>query len=518
MALFPAFKRAVVQSSVVIFILITMFLSCFTSCAHFFLTGNSEVETIRKATVKITTTSIRPIYYIPWKMNEHRTETGSGAIIRGNMILTNAHVVSDATFIEVQKENDPRKYRAYLRFIGHQCDLALLTIDNEVAEAFFSGTSSLELSDDIPKLKSTVATFGYPNSGDRISITEGVISRVEIGRYVHSMESPLLKIQTDAAINSGNSGGPVIQNGKIAGIAFQTLRSAENVGYMIPVPIIKHFLDDIEDGQFDGFPGLGIYWEKLESPDYRSFLDMNDGVSGIVVNKVVKDTSADTFLNDGDVILTIDGVDIANDGSIAFEGGMIEFSFLISSRQIGDIIKINVLRNREIVTLSFPIKREVGRIPWYNEYETLPEYYIFGGIIFQVLSREFLKSWQEWWYNSDPLFLYYFIYHDIDDIQSEREEFVIINQILTDEVNTYISTVSFSVVDTINGKKIIKLEDVIEAFKHPEGDYHVIILDNDLQPLVLKASLMEEANNRILYKYGIPSDRRLDKHSGYGKQ
>jgi S1-C subfamily serine protease len=509
---FPASHRVVLRVSIIFFLL------CSTSCAHLFLTGNSEVEVIRKATVKITTTSIRPLYYIPWKMDQHQTETGSGAIIRGNVILTNAHVVSDATFIEVQKENDPRKYRAHLEFIGHQCDLALLTLDDEVSEAFFSGITPLELSDDIPELKSTVATFGYPNSGDRISITEGVISRLEIGRYIHSMQSPLLRIQTDAAINSGNSGGPVIQNGKMTGIAFQTLQSAENVGYLIPVPIITHFLDDVEDGQFDGFPGLGVYWDTLENPDYRSFLGMNDDMGGIVVHKVVKDTSADSFLDDGDVILSIDGKDIANDGSIVFEGGRIDFSFLISSKQIGDGIRMNVLRDKEVITLSFPLKREAGRIPWYNEYETLPEYYIFGGIIFQVLSREFLKSWQEWWYNADPLFLYYFIYHDIDDLKAGREEFVIINQILPDEVNTYISSVSFSVVDTVNGKKITKLEDVINAFTHPEGDYHVITLDNALPPLVLNASLMEEANKRILYTYGIPSDRRLDKHSGYGRQ
>ncbi|MBN1697326.1 MAG: trypsin-like peptidase domain-containing protein [Spirochaetales bacterium] len=490
----------------------------FSSCVHLSVVSDTPVSEIRKATIKITTTSIRPVAYIPWKMNEHEITTGSGAIIRGNLILTNAHVVSDATFIEVEKENDPGKYRAFVRYISHQCDLALLEVDGKIAGRFFSGTTSLELSGDIPGLKSTVATFGYPNGGDRISITEGVISRLEVGHYVHSMQSALLKMQTDAALNPGNSGGPVIRNGKIAGIAFQTIQSAENVGYMIPVPVIRHFLEDIEDGTCDGFPGLGIYWDELLNPDYRRYLGMDDRMSGIVVNKVLRDMSADTWLEAGDVILAIDGTDIANDGSIAFEGGRIPFSFLISKRQPGDTVTMNLLRDKKEMTLSFPLDIETGRIVWYNEYETLPKYYIFGGIVFQVLSLEFLKSWKDWWYNADPLFLYYYMYHDIDDLKPERKEFVIINQILPDEANTYISSVSLAVVDTINGRAIGCLEDVIDAFTRPEGDYHVIVLDNDRPPLVLAAALMKNANERIMQKYGIPSDRRLDEYSGYGRR
>lgn len=445
-------------------------------------------------------------------MNRNESTSGSGAIIQGNLILTNAHVVSDATYIEVQKENDPGKYKAEVLFIGHQCDLALLSVEDP---AFFKGTTPLLLSKEIPELKSTVATFGYPNSGNRISITEGVISRVEIGSYVHSRYTSLLHIQTDAAINTGNSGGPVIQNGKIVGIAFQTLSSGENIGYLIPVPIIEHFLKDVEDGQFDGFPTLGVYINTLENPDYRGYLQMTDEMNGVYVNRVIKGGPSEKHLRDGDVILSIDGIDIANDGTIAFHNGTISFSYLVSLKQIGENISCLVLRNGELKTIEYPLFSDKGRISWYNEYESLPRYYISGGIIFQVLSREFLKSWRDWWHNADFLFLYYYMYHDIDNLYPEREEFVIINQILPDPINTYVSTISFMVVNTINGKKILNLEDVIEAFKQPAGDYHVIILDGGWKPVILEAALMEEANARIMRQFGIPSEMRLDKHTGY---
>ncbi|MBN2444495.1 MAG: trypsin-like peptidase domain-containing protein, partial [Spirochaetales bacterium] len=437
------------------------------------------------------------------------------AIIEGNMILTNAHVVSDSTYIEVQKENDPKKYKAKVLYIGHQCDLALITVENP---GFFKGTRPLSLSSTIPELKDTVATFGYPNSGSRISITEGVISRVEIGSYVHSMYTSLLRVQTDAAINPGNSGGPVILDNKIIGIAFQILSTGENVGYLIPVPIIKHFLEDVKDGRFDGFPTLGVYVNTLENPDYRAYLHLPEELDGIYISRVVKGGASENHLKDGDVILTIDGIDIANDGTIDFENGRISFSYLISLKQIGENIPCEVWRDGEIKTLDIPLRYEKGRISWYNEYETLPRYYIFGGIIFQVLSREFLKSWREWWYNADFLFLYYFMYYDIDSLYPERKEFVIINQILPDNVNTYVSTINFKVVDKINNRTIKRFEDVIEAFNYPVGEYHVIELDGTGQPVILEAALMEEANERILRNYGIPSNVRLDEHTGYGKE
>lgn len=487
----------------------------FNSCISIPGSQTGSINRIRTGIVKIYTTSIRPLYYIPWRMDQNETATGSGAIIEGNLILTNAHVVSDATYIEVQKENDPEKYRAEVLYIGHQCDLALLSVENPL---FFKGTTPLLLSGEVPELKSTVATFGYPNNGDRISITEGVISRVEMGSYVHSMYTSLLHIQTDAAINTGNSGGPVIQDGKIVGIAFQTLSSGENIGYLIPVPIIRHFLEDVKDGQFDGFPTLGVYINKLENPDYRTYLKMPEEMSGIFMNRVVKGGPSENYLLDGDVILSIDGVNIANDGTIAFENGRISFSYLISLKQVGENISCTVWRNGEVKTIEYPLNSDKGRISWYNEYESLPRYYIFGGIIFQVLSREFLKSWRDWWYNADFLFLYYYMYHDIDNLYPERKEFVIINQVLPDPVNTYVSDISFMVVNTINGRKILSLEDVVEAFKYPEGSYHVIVLDSGGRPIVLEAALMKQANTRIIRQFGIPSEMRLDKNTGYGKE
>lgn len=468
---------------------------------------DSETEYMRRATVKILTVFIKPDYNNPWKVSSPRSKSGTGAILPNNLILTNAHVVSDATSIQVQKENDPELYQARVLHIGHECDLALLIVQDR---NFFKGTVSLAMGS-IPKLRSKVTTYGYPHGGERISITEGVISRIEIGTYTHSGRASFLRIQTDAALNPGNSGGPVIQKNKIAGIAFQVQQQSDNIGYMIPVPVIRHFLDDVSDGTFNGFPSLGIFSQKLMSKTMRTYLKMPSSATGILVTHIIDGGSLHGSLKAGDIITAIDTFDVANDGSIMNGTGRLDYSYIVSSKQVGEKLKITFLRKGTEKSITVTMKRFPSRIKWYDQFETRPEYYIFGGIIFQPLSKEYMKTWNKWWYNADQRMLYYYYYHLNDGLFPRRREFVVINRILPDPSNTYISNIREEVVRTINGIDITCLEDVIRAFKKPEGAYHVILVDGSEYKILLKAGEMKDANRRIRNNYRIPSLGRLNK-------
>ncbi|KAF9592044.1 hypothetical protein IFM89_011794 [Coptis chinensis] len=154
------------------------------------------------------------------KKNKWYSEFWQG-ILLGRKVLTNAHVVAEHTFVLVRKHGSPTKYRA----VGHECDLALLVVQSP---EFWEGMTCLELGD-IPFLQEVVAVVGYPQGRDSISITKGVVSRVEPTQYVHGA-THLMAIQIDAAINPGNSGGPAIMSHKVAGVAFQNLSGAENIG------------------------------------------------------------------------------------------------------------------------------------------------------------------------------------------------------------------------------------------------------------------------------------------------
>jgi len=469
---------------------------------------DSQTEYLRRATVKILTVYTRPDYNSPWKISSPQNKTGSGVIISNNLILTNAHVVSDATSIQVQKENDPELYSAKVLHIGHECDLALLVVDEG---SFFKGTSTLGFGA-IPELRSKVTTYGYPQGGERISITEGIVSRIEIGTYSHSSRASFLRIQTDAALNPGNSGGPVIQEGKIVGIAFQTQNKSDNIGFMIPVPVIGHFLNDVKDGTYNGFPDIGIFSQNLMSQTFRKYLKMPEAASGVQVTHVIPGSSADGTLKKGDILTVVESFDIANDGSIMNGRGRLNYSYVVNQKQVGEKLKIVFLRNGEKKQATLTMNLFPEKIKWFNEYETRPEYYIFGGIIFQPLSKEYLKTWKKWWYNGDQRMLYYFYYHLSDNVYPDRKEYVVINRILPDKANTYISNIREAVVREINGIQIKRLDDVIKAFKSPKEGYHEIYVDGSKYKILLKASQMQEANQRIIQNYRIPSLKRLNKN------
>jgi len=274
----------------------------------YLLASNSIEESI----VKIYTVSKIPSYTTPWNSSIKRSH-GSGSIISGNRILTNAHVVADETFIEVKRHGDTTKYEAEVEYISHQADLALLKLKDET---FFKGTKSLEL-DGLPKFEQDIAVYGFPVGGDSLSVSRGIVSRIEHNRYAHSREI-FLSIQIDAAVNPGSSGGPAISDGKIVGVVMQQIAKRQNIGYIVPVEIVRHFLDDVKDGKYDGFAHIGITTQMMESKALRTIYKMDEKMTGALIIDISKKSNAYGRLKKDDILLSIDGHNVQNDATVEF--------------------------------------------------------------------------------------------------------------------------------------------------------------------------------------------------------
>ncbi len=240
---------------------------------------------IQKSLVRITATEVEPDYRAPWNSGGIQRGVGAGFVIEGNRIMTNAHVVSNSRYLTVERDGDPNKYPATVLFVAHDCDLALL----KVASAdFFKNMTPLTFGG-IPELESVVSAYGYPLGGERMSVTTGIVSRIDFQLYTHSSIDQHLAIQISAQINPGNSGGPVMQNAKVVGVAFQGYSGdvAQGVAYMIPTPVIRRFLADIKDGQYDKYVDLGLTYTKLQNPAQRHFLGLKDDDRGVLVGTVI---------------------------------------------------------------------------------------------------------------------------------------------------------------------------------------------------------------------------------------
>ncbi|CAA7041973.1 unnamed protein product, partial [Microthlaspi erraticum] len=102
-------------------------------------------------------------------------------VISGKRIITNAHVVADHILVQVRKHGSPKKYKAEVKAIGRECDLAMLVIESE---EFWEDMNPLELGD-MPFRKESVVVVGYPQGGESISTTTGVVNRIESQYYRH---------------------------------------------------------------------------------------------------------------------------------------------------------------------------------------------------------------------------------------------------------------------------------------------------------------------------------------------
>jgi len=474
-------------------------LTCF-----FLLCCSLLFGSIEDSVVKIYQTRNTYDYESPWSSPFQERSSGSGFIISGNRILTNAHVVSDAAFIQVKKAGDVEKYLAEVEWVGHDCDLAVLNISDE---SFFIDTRPLEFSLEIAPVQAEVKALGYPIGGEDLSITRGIISRTEVRRYAYSGTS-LLCSQIDAAINPGNSGGPVLENGQVVGVVHQGAYGGQNLGYMIPIPIIQHFLKEIDEGKYHGFPKGGVRFQTMENPALRSFYQLEQGGTGVLVTVVHENSFFEGILFPGDVILSIDGIPIANDGTIDFEHRKrVSLSHLFSLKYYEDFVDLEILREGERITLSVLLesKRAGQDLLGDTEYNKRPTYFIIGGLVFQPLTINYLVHAFE---NSSPAInLLYYLRHG--KVSEDRSQVVVLSRVLPDSVNVGYQSLSDEVVTAVNGVKVRNIQDLVEAFENCDSPYYRITLESDAE-IVLDRSQVFDRNEKLMKTYLISHDRSED--------
>ncbi|MEQ9366930.1 MAG: serine protease, partial [Leptospirales bacterium] len=151
----------------------------------------SNIEVANRAVVHISSTFFTHSYENPWNAPLIRRASGTGFIIAGNRIVTNAHVVSQANTLRVQRPTQRTDYEARVLHIAHDCDLAMLVVEDP---AFFEDSTPLEIGP-TPALNTSVEVIGFPIGGDRVSITRGVVSRMGMDTYSHSQIDSHLTLQ-----------------------------------------------------------------------------------------------------------------------------------------------------------------------------------------------------------------------------------------------------------------------------------------------------------------------------------
>ncbi|MBX3185264.1 MAG: trypsin-like peptidase domain-containing protein [Polyangiaceae bacterium] len=448
--------------------------------------------------VRIYATAQAPDYDVPWQARTPMSSTGSGVTIDSEHVLTGAHVVAHANFIQVQKVSDPNKYVARPVGISHDMDLALLRVEDARFAAKQHAVAELG---ELPQLRDRVSVVGFPVGGEEVSITEGVVSRIELQRYSHSQRY-LLAVTVDAAINEGNSGGPVFHEGKVVGIAFQTLRDAEAVGEMVPVTLIRRFIEGIRAGRSQHVPSLSLRSQSLENPMLKRASGLSPEQTGVLVLGAEFGGSAHGVLEPGDVLLEVDGYQVEDNGTIRYlDRVRTRFEVVLADHFVGDQLAVAVMRGGERRELSLELKEKCYLVSR-SACEESPRYFVYGGLVFQPLSRGYLETWARWWDKAPPEFLF----HYYSGVRTEAQrEVVVLTQILADELTMGYEDHSNEVVRRVNGVPPRDLADLVERLT-TAGDVVEVEVACGAR-LLFETAKVREASSRILERYRVSRAR-----------
>lgn len=342
---------------------------------------------VEDSVVKVFATERAPDPYRPWTKGAPVEVSGSGIVIGGRRILTNAHVVLYASEIQIQGNQSGDRLSATVAAIAPGIDLALLKLRDE---SFFAAHAPLPRAAALPNEKDPVLVYGFPTGGTSLSITKGIVSRIEFAGYNYPVSG--LRIQIDAAINHGNSGGPAVVDGRMIGVAFSRLEGgAENIGYIIPSEEVDFFLRAVARGEPYEKPGMFDELQSLQNPALRAFLGAGPAIRGMVVTRPDED-APDYPLKRWDVITRIGSTPVDDEGMVRITDLLrVSFRYLIQHDTKGGRVPLTVYRQGRLIPVSYPVRfRRPLLIP--NLDGKYPSYFVFGPVVFSAATAQFMAG------------------------------------------------------------------------------------------------------------------------------
>jgi hypothetical protein len=294
-------------------------------------------------------------------------------------------------------------------------------------------------------------------------------------------------------------------------VVMQSRKKSENIGYMVPVPVIEHFLTDMEDGHYDGFPEDGMVIQPLENAGLKKMFGLSEEQSGALVTSVTAGSPAGNRIFPGDVLLSIDGHRIADDCTVEFRPReRTSCDFYVKQHQVGEDAVYQILRHGKEQTVRLTLNRSWGNntlVPT-ARYDVQPTYYVYGGLVFCPLTLNYLLTWGDDWPQDAP---YNLLSYFVDgELTREGEEVVVVIKVLANDVNNgYDDLVDTRVVE-VNGKKIRNLQDLIRTVETDTENPYVVFETEHHQIIAIDRKKAEAAHDEILSIYRIADDRSSD--------
>lgn len=465
---------------------------------------------VAQSVIRVATTSQGYNHSQPWDKAAPSKKRALAAVLDSNQVLTTAEMVTNANFIQLESPNGEHQIPAKVIAVDYEVNLALLAPKEESGLDIIKGFKGLSLADPA-HLGDTVEVVQIEDNGMPI-ITEGRVQSVDVvasfvsGHYFLNYE---IKASMQSAANSYTV--PVMKNDKLLGL-LTSYSSKDQLIDVIAPEIISAFLKDARDGEYLGFPSLGIATSRTTDVHFRDWLKLSSDQGGLYVQRVKRNSSAEKAgIKAGDVLISINQKPLDRRGYYQANGyGQLHWSHLIrGSQAVGNQIKLSLLRDGETVEVTATLERSPdGMIPTHM-YGKAPRYLVKGGLIFQELNKSYLKAFGDDWLTRAPLNLIDAINHP-EDYDEKRNRLVFISASIPTPATLGYENIRSVIVEEVNGQVIKDIPSLIAAFSNvPENGIHTLKLDNQPETIYLDAKASDKVDRELLMR-GLPSLSRQE--------
>jgi S1-C subfamily serine protease len=450
---------------------------------------------VLSSVVRIVATVQGPDFDSPWQARTPTKSSGTGCVIEGGRVLAAAHAIANASWIELHRVTGGPPCRASVIAVNHDCDLALLA---PADPAWLANAEPVRIGE-LPALRTPIFMFGATEGGHWVR--DGIVSKIDTTRYTHS-QRVLLALVLDIDMTESAGAGPVFDDDRLVGICVQKVTDENRIGEVVPPPIITAFLAGVRDGKPPRIPGLGITTQNTQNARLRQQLQLADDYRGVLVIQVEVDGSADGVLACGDVLVAIDDIPIASDGTISYaETPPHRYDAIVGEHHVGDRISVELVRDGARRRVELALRDWTPLVPR-SRYERVTDYLVWGGLVFQPLTRDYLTTWDEWWNKAPKEFLDHY-YRGMRT--AERHEVVIVSTILDDDVNTGYAHLYNESITRVNGRLPRDFADFAATLESATGLVRLETSSGGV--VVMHTNDVRAATPAILERYQIPRAR-----------
>ncbi len=449
-------------------------------------------------------------YVRPWQKRAPFSKRALGAVLPQGRVLVTADLVANQNFVELERAESGEKTAANVVVVDYEANLALL----EPAEKkFLDGLTPMQLAMDTV-VGDRLAALQLESTGALV-VTEGLVTTIQMTRYPADLGQFLTyRISISLQYRDNSYTVPLVKNNKLAGLLLRFDQRTQVVD-AIPAPIIAHFLKDAETQHYQGFASAGFGFFPTRDPQLRKYAEQTGKAAGVYVTSIDPSSpAAKAGLQVGDIVVGIGSNEIDQNGNYVDPlYGKIEFTNLITARAyVGDTLPVQIQRAGKPMELKMQLDHRAANeyvIPPYN-LDRPPLYYVLGGMIFEELTRQYLREWGANWVKDAPQ---RFVYKD--RFQSElypegNRRVVILTQVLPANTTIGYDDIAYLTVKKINGREVKSLADLAEAVKQPVDGFIKIETEEDPKQIALEAAQVEAEAEALKQNYGLPSLQRLE--------